>query len=72
MSAPRALQEVRERDWNAALHPDGTPDPDVGVVDLTGILRHGPHGDPMSTWPTDVRVIARRVPRPAGEQAKLG
>ena len=26
----------------------------------------------MSTWPGDVRVIARRVPRPAGQQAKLG
>ena len=26
----------------------------------------------MSTWPADVRVIARRTPRPPGEQAKLG
>jgi len=26
----------------------------------------------MATWPTDQRVIARRVPRPAGKQAKLG
>jgi hypothetical protein len=26
----------------------------------------------MSGWPTDQRVIARRVPRPAGQPAKLG
>jgi len=67
-----ALQEVRERDWATALGADGKADPDAHVVDLTGILRHGPDGDRMSGWPKDVRVIARRVPRPAGEQAKLG
>ena len=26
----------------------------------------------MSTRPTDARIIARRTPRPPGEQAKLG
>jgi Transposase DDE domain group 1 len=67
-----ALAQLRERDWDTALGADGNPDPDAAVVDLTGILRHGPNGDRMSTWPKDVRVIARRVPRPAGEQAKLG
>jgi hypothetical protein len=67
-----ALQEVRERDWATALGADGKADPDAHVVDLTGILRHEPDGDRMSGWPKDVRVIARRVPRPAGEQAKLG
>ena len=66
------LGQVRERDWTVALDADGNPDPDAGVVDLTGILRHGPYRDAMSTWPDDVRVIARRVPRPAGQQAKLG
>ena len=67
-----ALREVGERGWDTALDADGNPDPNASVVDLTGILRHGPDGDRMSTWPTDVRVIARRVPRPPGEQVKLG
>ena len=67
-----ALREVRERDWTPGLDAHGNPDPDADVVDLTGILRHSHGGDRMSTWPTDVRIIARRVPRPPGEQAKLG
>jgi hypothetical protein len=67
-----ALAQVHERDWATALDADGNPDPDAAVVDLTGILRHGPDGDHLGAWPGDMRVIARRVPRPAGEQAKLG
>jgi hypothetical protein len=67
-----ALEQVRERDWSTALDAHGNPDPDADVVELTGILRYSHGGDQMSTWPADVRVIARRVPRPAGEQAKLG
>ena len=67
-----ALAQVREQDWTTALDAHGDPDPDAGVVELTGILRHSHGGDQMSTWPKDVRVIARRVPRPCGEQAKLG
>jgi hypothetical protein len=39
---------------------------------LTGILRAGPGGDRLATWPADLRVIARRVPRPAGKQARPG
>jgi hypothetical protein len=42
------------------------------VADLTGILRAGPGGDRLAAWPTDLRVIARRTPRPAGKAAKLG
>ncbi len=67
-----ALAEVRERDWATALNPDGKADPDAAVVDLTGILRHGPDGDRLTGWPGDLRVIARRVPRPATQPAKLG
>jgi len=67
-----ALAQVRERDWSTALDAHGSPDPAADVVDLTGILRHGPDGDRLTGWPKDMRVIARRVPRPAGEQAKLG
>ena len=67
-----ALAKVREQDWATALDSDGKPDEDTAVVDLTGILRHSHGGDQMPTWPADMRVIARRVPRPAGQQAKLG
>jgi hypothetical protein len=66
------ISELRQGDWGDALDADGFPDPEAQVADLTGILRAGPGGDRMATWPTDLRVIARRVPRPAGKQAKLG
>lgn len=70
-----AIGELRERDWADAIGADGKADSDAQVVDLTGILRHGPEelgGDRMQTWPADQRVIARRVPRAAGDPAKLG
>jgi hypothetical protein len=66
------IAELREPDWADALGADGTADPNAQVADLTGILRHGPGGDRMTGWPPDQRVIARRIPRPAGEQVKLG
>ncbi|MHB1739115.1 MAG: transposase [Actinomycetes bacterium] len=51
----------------------GDPDPEADVVELTGILGRSHGGDQMLSRPKeDVRVIARRVPRPSGEQAKLG
>jgi hypothetical protein len=51
---------------------DGKADPGAGAADLTGILRAGPGGDRLATWPAGLRVIARRFPRPAGKQARLG
>ena len=66
------ISELRQRDWGEALDADGVADPEAQVADLTGILRTGPGGDRLATWPTDLRVIARRVPRPPGKQAKLG
>ncbi len=66
------ISELRQRDWGQALDADGVADPDAQVADLTGILRAGPGGDRLATWPTDLRVMARRVPRPSGKPAKLG
>ena len=66
------IDQLSEPDWAVALTADGRPDPATGVADLTGILRHGPEGDQLAGWPTDQRVIVRRVPRPAGEQPRLG
>jgi hypothetical protein len=62
------IGELRESDWTDALSADGTADPNASVADLTGILRHGPGDDKLAGWPADLRIIARRVPRPAGEQ----
>ena len=54
------------------MHTDGEPDPAAQVSDLTGVLRRGPHGDRLARWPADMRVMARRTPRPLGKPAKLG
>ncbi|MGH3847018.1 MAG: IS1380 family transposase [Pseudonocardiaceae bacterium] len=67
-----AIETLRERDWGVALDADGQIDPQAQVADLTGILRHGPGGDRLAGWPADLGVFARRTPRPAGKQAKLG
>lgn len=70
-----AIGELHDRDWSDAIGADGKADPQAQVVDLTGILRHGPEelgGDRMEGWPGDQRVIARRVPRLGGDAAKLG
>ena len=66
------IDQLRESDWTDALSADAKADPNASVADLTGILRHGPGGDALAGWPVDQRIIARRVPRPAGEQAKPG
>jgi hypothetical protein len=66
------LEQLRERDWGAALDTDGELDPLAQVAELTGILRHGPGGDRLAGWPPDMRLIARRIPRPASKPAKLG
>jgi Transposase DDE domain group 1 len=66
------IGRLREADWGDAVDTGGVPDPAAQVADLTGILRAGPGGDRLPGWPADLRVIARRVPRPVGKPAKLG
>ena len=66
------IEQLREADWGAAVDTDGEIDPAAQVADLTGILRHGPGGDRLVTWPGDMRLFARRTPRPATKPAKLG
>ncbi|MBV8541811.1 MAG: transposase [Pseudonocardiales bacterium] len=66
------IEQLRNRDWSAALHANGDPDPAARVAELTGLLRRGPGGDRPATWPPDMRVLARRTPRPLGKPAKLG
>jgi hypothetical protein len=66
------IEQLRDSDWGAAVDADGALDPAAQVADLTGIIRHGPGGDRLATWPPDMRVMARRAPRPIGKPAKLG
>jgi hypothetical protein len=46
-----AIEQLRESDWDAAVHADGVLDPAAQVAELTGIMRHGPGGDRLATWP---------------------
>ncbi|MDT5029506.1 MAG: hypothetical protein QOE61_5932 [Micromonosporaceae bacterium] len=66
------IEGLRDRDWGAALGADGEPDPGARAAELTGILRHAPGGDRLAGWPGDMRLFARRTPRPAGKPARLG
>lgn len=66
------IEAVPETAWQAGLGADGDAEPDAGVAELTGLLRHGPAGDKLEGWPPDMRIFARRVPRPSGQQAELG
>ncbi|MGH3888786.1 MAG: transposase [Pseudonocardiaceae bacterium] len=66
------IEQLRESDWGAAVDTSGDLDPAAQVADLTGIMRHGPGGDRLATWPRCLRLIARRTPRPANKPAKFG
>jgi hypothetical protein len=66
------IEHLRHSDWGAAVDADGDIDPAAQVADLTGIMRHGPGGDRLASWPRCLRLIVRRTPRPANKPAKLG
>jgi len=52
---------VHRRCWIGEAH----------VTELTGLLRAGPGGDQLSTWPTTMRVFARRERPHPGAQLTL-
>jgi hypothetical protein len=66
------IEAVPAGAWTPGLGADGDAEHDAHVVELTGLLRHGPDGDALDGWPVDVRIFVRRLPRPAGAQAELG
>jgi hypothetical protein len=66
-----AITRLGQRGWEPALDPAGRPRDDADVAELTGLLRASADGDKLSTWPTDLRVIVRREPIPAGMQVSL-
>ena len=41
------------------------------VTELTGLLRQGPHGDQLDSWPASMRVFARRERPHPGAQLSL-
>jgi hypothetical protein len=59
--------------WGAVLDRQGQPrDPgEAGVVELTALLRQGPHGDQLARWPPDLRIICRREKPHPGAQLSL-
>jgi hypothetical protein len=63
-----ALARVPACAWAAVLDAEGQPrNPgEAGVVELAALLREGPHGDKLASWPADMRIIARHEnPTPA-------
>lgn len=66
------IEQLHERDWGVAVHTDGEPDPAAQLSELSGVLRRGPGGDRLAGWPPDMRIFARRTPRPIGKPARLG
>ncbi len=66
------IAQLTEKAWTPRLSACGEPVPGEQVAELTTILRHGPGGDRMESWPGDLRLIVSRTPRPIGQQPKLG
>jgi len=66
------IEQLRDSDWGAAVNTDGEPNPAAQMSDLTGVLRRGPGGDRLATWPPDMQIFTRRTPRPISKPARLG
>ena len=68
-----AIGRVPASAWGAVLDGDGQPRElgEAGVIELTALLREGPHGDQLGTWPTDMRIICRREKPHPGAQLSL-
>lgn len=68
-----AIGHVPASAWDHVLDTDGAArDPgEAGVVELTAVLREGPDGDQLATWPTDLRILCRREKPHPGAQLSL-
>jgi hypothetical protein len=69
--ARKAIGLIPERVWCPALDADGEPRDGAEVAELTGVYRTDPAGDRLKTWPSDMRVIARRERPHPGAQLSL-
>jgi hypothetical protein len=54
-----AIDQVPAPSWGTVLDDTGQPRDlnEAGVVELTALLRQGPHGDQLANWPADLRII---------------
>jgi Transposase DDE domain group 1 len=68
-----AIGRVLTGTWEPVLDADGHPRSldEAGVAELTALLRTGPTGDRLATWPADLRVVARREKPHPGAQLSL-
>jgi Transposase DDE domain group 1 len=66
-----AIGRTPEQVWCPALDADGEPRKGAHVAELTGLYRTHPKGDQLNTWPTDMRIIARRETPHPGAQLSL-
>jgi hypothetical protein len=68
-----AIAWVPASAWGAVLDSEGQPREldEAGVVELTALLRQGPHGDQLAGWPADMRIICRREKPHPGAQLSL-
>ena len=59
--------------WDAVLNGEGQPREldEAALVELTALLRQGPHGDQLANWPADMRIICRREKPHPGAQLSL-
>ncbi|WP_239335264.1 transposase, partial [Frankia sp. CiP3] len=63
--------DVPEHAWATSVRPDGEPRPNGQVTELTGLPGESPDGDRYQTWPTTLRLIARRERPSPGAQLSL-
>jgi Transposase DDE domain group 1 len=66
-----AIGRTPEQVWCPALDAEGEPRKGAHVAELTGLYRTDPKGDQLKTWPTDLRIIARRETPHPGAQLSL-
>ena len=67
----RAIGRLPESVWCPALDAQGRPRDNGEVAELTGLLRGGPVGDQLASWPADIRIIVRRERPHPGAQLSL-
>ncbi|MDQ4033262.1 MAG: IS1380 family transposase [Actinomycetota bacterium] len=68
-----AIDRAPQHTWDHVLDTEGAPRglDEAGVLELTALLRQGPHGDQLANWPKDLRIICRREKPHPGAQLSL-
>jgi hypothetical protein len=66
-----AIALLPEDVWEPALDSRGAARDDAAIAEVTGLLRKGPSGDKLTTWPARMRILVRREPIDEGTQLSL-